>query len=92
MKKIAITAVLAKLVAVAATLAFIGVAQSYAPVHGRLVPAAHPVVSVGVECFEDLSCTDGTSLLAWDCRRPTHVDARGRLVHSNGRCGPGEAV
>jgi hypothetical protein len=39
-----------------------------------------------VECFEDLTCTDGSGLATWDCSTASFVDDLGRLVRSNGRC------
>lgn len=41
---------------------------------------------VGVtDCFEDLSCSDGSRLEQFQCERTTYLD-HGRTVHSNGRC------
>lgn len=37
------------------------------------------------ECFEDLSCSDGSRLAQFQCERSTYLD-HGRIVHSNGRC------
>lgn len=52
-----------------------------------IVAEVGPYEWSGVECFEDLSCTNGTFLESWDCDRVAFVDELGRLVRSNGVCG-----
>ena len=57
------------------------------------VDAITPVIVLPVvECWEDLSCSDGSTLDVFECARWTYLDQLGRIVHSDGQCGPDAPV